>query len=96
MDDFNKLVNETDAQIEATTKRSKFASKRSLFIKSTQELLAILGYKLGKADGISGPLTAAAIEANLACASSDLLVITTGTFHQKTTPAANSLTLIHI
>ena len=63
MDDFNKLVNETDAQIEATTKRSKFASKRSLFIKSTQELLAILGYKLGKADGISGPLTAAAIEA---------------------------------
>ena len=63
MDDFYKLVNEADAQIEATTKRSKFASKRSLFIKSTQELLAILGYKLGKADGISGPLTVAAIEA---------------------------------
>ena len=63
MDDFSKRVNETDAQIEATTKRSKFASKRSLFIKSTQELLAILGYKLGKADGISGPLTAAAIKA---------------------------------
>ncbi len=63
MDDFNKLVNETDAEIEATTKRSKFASKRSLFIKSTQELLAILGYKVGKTDGISGPLTAAAIEA---------------------------------
>tara|TARA_B100000214_G_scaffold195963_1_gene141839 strand:+ start:183 stop:1787 length:1605 start_codon:yes stop_codon:yes gene_type:complete len=63
MDDFIVLIDEADAQIEATTTRSKFASKRSLIVKSAQELLTVLGYKLGKADGILGPLTISAIEA---------------------------------
>tara|TARA_B100000579_G_scaffold31622_1_gene22154 strand:+ start:242 stop:1846 length:1605 start_codon:yes stop_codon:yes gene_type:complete len=63
MDEFIVLVDQADAQIEATTTQSKFASKRSLIVKSAQELLAVLGYKLGKADGILGPLTIAAIEA---------------------------------
>ena len=63
MEDYYKLVDEADAKIEATTTRSKFASKRSLIIKSVQELLTILGYVPGRADGILGPLTNAAIQA---------------------------------
>ena len=63
MEDYYKLVDEADAKIEATTTRSKFASKRSLIIKSVQELLTILGYVPGRADGILGPLTNTAIQA---------------------------------
>ena len=61
MDEYSLLAEAADAEIEATTKRSKFASKRSLVVKSIQELLTILGYVPGRADGILGPLTNAAI-----------------------------------
>ena len=63
MEEYYQLIEEADAQIEATTKISKFASKRSLIVKSAQELLTILGYMPGRADGILGPLTKAAIKA---------------------------------
>ena len=63
LEEYYKLVEAADAQIEATTKRSKFASKRSLIVKSAQELLSVLGYMPGRADGILGPLTNAAITA---------------------------------
>ena len=55
---------------------------------------AQLGGALAGVYGISKALgpetTAAAIDANLAVASSDLLVITTGTFPPTTTPAAQA------
>ena len=63
MEEYYQLIEEADAQIEATTKISKFASKRSLIVKSAQELLNVLGYLPGRADGILGPLTNAAITA---------------------------------
>ena len=63
MEEYYQLVDEADAEIEATTTISKFASKRSLIVKSIQELLTILGYVPGRADGILGPLTTAAIQA---------------------------------
>ena len=63
MENYYQLVDEADAEIEATTTISKFASKRSLIVKSIQELLTILGYVPGRADGILGPLTNAAIQA---------------------------------
>ena len=47
MDEYSLLAEAADAEIEATSKRSKFASKRSLVVKSIQELLTILGYVLG-------------------------------------------------
>lgn len=61
MDEYSLMVEAADAEIEATTKQSKFASKRSLVVKSIQELLTVLGYVPGRADGILGPLTNAAI-----------------------------------
>lgn len=63
MEEYYQLIEQADAQIEATTKVSKFASKRSLIVKSAQELLGVLGYLPGRADGILGPLTNAAITA---------------------------------
>ena len=41
MDEYSLLAEAADAEIEATTKRSKFASKRALEAKSIQELLTI-------------------------------------------------------
>ena len=55
LEEYYKLVEAADAQIEATTKRSKFASKRSLIVKSASRTLKCSWLHASRADGILGP-----------------------------------------